>query len=163
MTTNTITGINYFHTYVEQDPNIDTRYEQHPCYHRIDNCAICGGLNSSDCKMCFDGYVLVELLDDQGLGKHACIDRCPSGYRAVQKFTGFRYCEVCGIENCNGCGVLNVKPTNSSVKAIDLEICFRCQGAHILSKDQSRCIAISALNQSSQPPILNYDVILEAS
>ena len=55
MNTNEIMGVQMFHTYIN---GIGDTYAELPCYRKILNCAICGGLEHSKCKMCFDGYAL---------------------------------------------------------------------------------------------------------
>ena len=73
--------MNYYHTYLKPDPVVKGKYDEHPCYEKIDNCAICGGNAGNKCVMCFDLHVLVNITKENGDIAQQCTDACPLGYR----------------------------------------------------------------------------------
>jgi hypothetical protein len=62
MYSNEIMGITMFHTFVEATSRLNS-YIELPCYSKIINCAMCGGANSNKCKICMDGFALVNVTD----------------------------------------------------------------------------------------------------
>jgi hypothetical protein len=69
MSTNKVMGIQSFHTYIQMEigSNFGEKYIEKPCYGIIANCAICGGWNPYICKMCFDGYSMVNVTNREEL------------------------------------------------------------------------------------------------
>jgi hypothetical protein len=57
---------------MEMTANFGQDYVELPCYNIISNCAICGGFQPYKCKLCFDGYYLVDIntnIDHENLNK----------------------------------------------------------------------------------------------
>ena len=103
MTTNSVSGIQYHFNYIQ--PVGKSKYIELPCFNKVKNCALCGGINPSKCKICLDQYVLNSFITSKNSAKakeQVCIFKfCPPGFRRVVNFNGIEYCEPCKIEHCN--------------------------------------------------------------
>jgi hypothetical protein len=66
MYTNEIMGISLFHTYIDTNTDFFNSYTEQPCYFKIINCAICGGVDPNKCKLCMDGFTLHNVTDSTG-------------------------------------------------------------------------------------------------
>ena len=115
MYTNEIMGLSYFHTYIDNNTPIFNSYRELPCYSKIINCALCGGVDPSKCKMCMDGFTLVNVTDSQNTTAPQCLqDICGYGKMVVKNWNGISYCKPCGITNCNDCGMVKVPDQSGS-------------------------------------------------
>ena len=170
MNTNQIVGINFFHTYIRAEGQ--SSYRELPCYTRIKNCAICGGLNPDECKLCFDGFALNEVKSMKAMRQHqhkaaepACIfEFCPIGHQRIVNWNGFTYCEPCKIQNCNQCATVNALTEASKNKTEDVEICLQCEGGFILSDNKDKCSDTISYLKEAEPTAeeaQSFDFILE--
>ena len=132
MSSNNIAGKEFFNTYLQMTPKY---FVESVCYEKVKNCALCGGFDSSKCKMCIDNHMLVNSTRGDGSVEEVCMkDFCPTGYKKFKKMNGIAYCEPCEIENCSECTQVKFEKT--------FEICIKCDGQFQLSHTKRRCVDI---------------------